>query len=219
MKQRMTMPVELPLPLGADEQSGIISMLGTECDSEARTILVEHNLRFVLHIAQKFHNVNAETEDLMSIGTIGLIKAVNAFDPRKNVKLATYVARCVENEILLYVRKAKKTLCEISLDEPLSTNADGGELTLQDTLDTGEDEISQTMEVVTETELLYEAVSRLSEKERLIVNLRFGLWGHDRQVMTQAEVAEVLGITQSLVSRKERAIMKQLKSDLLQAGF
>lgn len=219
MERRMTAPAELPLPLETDVQNHIISKLGTEGDSEARSMLIEHNLRLVAYIAKKFSSTNAETEDLISIGTIGLIKAVNTFDPRRNIKLATYVTRCVENEIILYIRKAKKTQCEISLDEPLSTDADGRELTLLDTLDMGEDEVSQTIEAATDTKLLHEAVGRLGEKEKLIVKLRFGLWCHDGQIMTQAEVAKVLGITQSLISRKERAIMKRLRSDLLQAGF
>lgn len=217
MERRMTTPAELPLPLETDVQNHIISKLGTEGDSEARSMLIEHNLRLVAYIAKKFSSTNAETEDLISIGTIGLIKAVNTFDPRKNIKLATYVTRCVENEIILYIRKAKKAQCEISLDEPLSTDADGRELTLLDTLDMGEDEVSQTIEAATDTKLLHEAVGRLNEKERLIVTLRFGFW--NGRILSQAEVAAVLGITQSLISRKERAIMKRLRSDLLQVGF
>ena len=194
----------LPPPLDGRAEAEMIGKLGTEEDKEAKSTLIEHNLRLVVYIAKKFDNTSVGVEDLISIGTIGLIKAINTFNPEKNIKLATYASRCIENEILMYLRRNSKTKLEVSIDEPLNVNWDGNELLLSDIL---EDE--------TEKNLLNAAISRLSPRERKIVELRFGLGKEEGDEMTQKEVADLLGISQSYISRLEKKIMKRLKKEIV----
>ncbi len=205
----------LPPPLEADKENAVISDLGTEYEEEAKSILIEHNLRLVVYIAKKFDNTGVGVEDLISIGTIGLIKSINTFDPEKNIKLATYASRCIENEILMYLRRNNKTKLEVSIDEPLNVDWDGNELLLSDILGTEEDIIYKDIEDEVERKLLLKAVNKLSERERTIINLRFGLGKPDAEELTQKEVAELLGISQSYISRLEKKIMKRLKRELL----
>lgn len=204
----------LPAPLDAERESEVINDLGTEYEDEAKTLLIEHNLRLVVYIAKKFDNTNVGVEDLISIGTIGLIKSINTFKPDKNIKLATYASRCIENEILMYLRRNNKTRMEVSIDEPLNVDWDGNELLLSDILGTDEDVIYKGIENEVERGLLRKAVDNLSERERTIINLRFGLGRPDGEEMTQKEVAMLLGISQSYISRLEKKIMKQLKKEL-----
>ncbi len=205
----------LPPPLEAEKENAVISDLGTEYEEEAKSILIEHNLRLVVYIAKKFDNTGVGVEDLISIGTIGLIKSINTFDPEKNIKLATYASRCIENEILMYLRRNNKTKLEVSIDEPLNVDWDGNELLLSDILGTEEDIIYKDIEDEVERKLLLKAVNKLSERERTIINLRFGLGKPDAEELTQKEVAELLGISQSYISRLEKKIMKRLKRELL----
>ena len=188
--------------------------LGTESDDEARATLIEHNLRLVVYIAKKFDNTGVGVEDLISIGTIGLIKSINTFNPEKNIKLATYASRCIENEILMYLRRNNRHKLEVSIDEPLNVDWDGNELLLSDILGTDEDIIYRDLENEVERKLLLHAVSKLSDRERMIINLRFGLGTRDGQEMTQKEVATLLGISQSYISRLEKKIMRQLKKEM-----
>ena len=204
-----------PPPLEAEKENAVISDLGTEYEEEAKSILIEHNLRLVVYIAKKFDNTGVGVEDLISIGTIGLIKSINTFDPEKNIKLATYASRCIENEILMYLRRNNKTKLEVSIDEPLNVDWDGNELLLSDILGTEEDIIYKDIEDEVERKLLLKAVNKLSERERTIINLRFGLGKPDAEELTQKEVAELLGISQSYISRLEKKIMKRLKRELL----
>ena len=204
----------LPPPLEVDRESQVISDLGTEIDAEAKAILIEHNLRLVVYIAKKFDNTGVGVEDLISIGTIGLIKSINTFNPEKNIKLATYASRCIENEILMYLRRNNKTKLEVSIDEPLNVDWDGNELLLSDILGTDEDVIYRDIENEVERKLLMGAVSKLSEREKTIIKLRFGLGTRDGQEMTQKEVASLLGISQSYISRLEKKIMRQLKKEM-----
>lgn len=204
----------LPPPLETERETEVINGLGTEYDDQAKTILIEHNLRLVVYIAKKFDNTGVGVEDLISIGTIGLIKSINTFDPDKKIKLATYASRCIENEILMYLRRNNKTRLEVSIDEPLNVDWDGNELLLSDVLGTEEDVIYRDLENEVERKLLMKAVSRLSERERTIINLRFGLGTRDGQEMTQKDVATLLGISQSYISRLEKRIMKQLKKEM-----
>ncbi len=204
----------LPPPLECEKESQVISDLGTEVDAEAKAILIEHNLRLVVYIAKKFDNTGVGVEDLISIGTIGLIKSINTFNPEKNIKLATYASRCIENEILMYLRRNNKTKLEVSIDEPLNVDWDGNELLLSDILGTDEDIIYRDMENEVERKLLQRAISKLSEREKTIINLRFGLGNSDGQEMTQKEVAALLGISQSYISRLEKKIMRQLKKEM-----
>lgn len=204
----------LPPPLDAVRENEVISDLGTEYEDEAKAILIEHNLRLVVYIAKKFDNTNVGVEDLISIGTIGLIKSINTFKPDKNIKLATYASRCIENEILMYLRRNNKTRMEVSIDEPLNVDWDGNELLLSDILGTDEDVIYKGIENEVERGLLMEAVDRLSDRERTIINLRFGLGRLDGEEMTQKEVATKLGISQSYISRLEKKIMRQLKREM-----
>ena len=176
-----------------------------------KAILVEHNLRLVVYIAKKFDNTGVGVEDLISIGTIGLIKAINTFNPDKNIKLATYASRCIENEILMYLRRNNKTKLEVSIDEPLNVDWDGNELLLSDILGTEEDVIYRNIEEEVDRKLLRKALSKLSERERIIVDLRFGLNNDDGNEKTQKEVADLLGISQSYISRLEKKIIKRLK--------
>ena len=204
----------LPPPLELEKESQVIGDLGTECDDEAKAILIEHNLRLVVYIAKKFDNTGVGVEDLISIGTIGLIKSINTFKPDKNIKLATYASRCIENEILMYLRRNNKTKLEVSIDEPLNVDWDGNELLLSDILGTDEDVIYRDIENEVERKLLLGAISKLSDRERKIINLRFGLGTPDGQEMTQKEVAALLGISQSYISRLEKKIMRQLKKEM-----
>ena len=193
----------------------MIGRLGGPDEKEARSKLIEHNLRLVVHIAKKFDNTAVGVEDLISIGTIGLIKAINTFNPEKNIKLATYASRCIENEILMYLRRNSKTRLEVSIDEPLNVDWDGNELLLSDILGTDEDVIYRDLEAETEKSLLNAAISRLNPRERKIVELRFGLTSEDGEEMTQKEVADLLGISQSYISRLEKKIMKRLKKEIV----
>ena len=204
----------LPPPLEAQEENQVIRDLGTEYEDEAKSILIEHNLRLVVYIAKKFDNTGVGVEDLISIGTIGLIKSINTFNPGKNIKLATYASRCIENEILMYLRRNNKTRLEVSIDEPLNVDWDGNELLLSDILGTDEDVIYRDLENEVERKLLLKAVGKLSDREKTIINLRFGLGSRDGQEMTQKEVANLLGISQSYISRLEKKIMKQLKREM-----
>lgn len=204
----------LPPPLESEKENEIISDLGTEYEDEAKSILIEHNLRLVVYIAKKFDNTGVGVEDLISIGTIGLIKSINTFNPGKNIKLATYASRCIENEILMYLRRNNKHRMEVSIDEPLNVDWDGNELLLSDILGTDEDIIYRDMENEVERNLLLKAINKLTERERTIIRLRFGLGHPDGQEMTQKEVASLLGISQSYISRLEKKIMKQLKKEM-----
>lgn len=184
-------------------------------DEEGKKLLIEHNLRLVVYIAKKFDNTGVGVEDLISIGTIGLIKAINTFNPEKNIKLATYASRCIENEILMYLRRNNKTKLEVSIDEPLNVDWDGNELLLSDILGTEEDTIYRDMETEAEHKLLGKAIGRLSNRERVIVQMRFGLGTPDGEEKTQKEVADLLGISQSYISRLEKKIMQRLRREMV----
>ncbi len=205
----------LPAPLSIEEENEAVALLQTEEGEKARKKLIEHNLRLVVYIAKKFDNTGVGVEDLISIGTIGLIKAINTFNPNKNIKLATYASRCIENEILMYLRRNSKTRLEVSIDEPLNVDWDGNELLLSDVLGTDEDTIYKDLEQEAERKLLVKAISRLSYRERLIVNMRFGLESEDGEEKTQKEVADLLGISQSYISRLEKKIMKNLRREMV----
>ena len=202
-----------PRPLKAEEERMYLERMA-QGDLEARNILIEHNLRLVAHIMKKYYTPNGDQDDLISIGTIGLIKSINTFNPEKNIKLATYASRCIENEILMYLRRNNKTKMEVSIDEPLNVDWDGNELLLSDILGTDEDVIYRGIENEVERKLLMNAVSKLSKREKTIVRLRFGLGTVDGQEMTQKEVANLLGISQSYISRLEKKIMRQLKKEI-----
>lgn len=205
----------LPAPLQPEEEAEAIGSLGGKKDQEARSELIEHNLRLVVYIAQKFDNTGVGVEDLISIGTIGLIKAINTFNPDKKIKLATYASRCIENEILMYLRRNSKTKLEVSIDEPLNVDWDGNELLLSDILGTDEDVIYRDIEHEVECTLLGNAIGKLSDREQMIIRLRFGLNMPDGQERTQKEVADLLGISQSYISRLEKRIMKRLKKEMV----
>lgn len=205
----------LPPPLPSEQENQVIGDLGTEYEDEAKAILIEHNLRLVVYIAKKFDNTGVGVEDLISIGTIGLIKAINTFNPDRCIKLATYASRCIENEILMYLRRNSKTRMEVSIDEPLNVDWDGNELLLSDILGTDEDVIYRDMEQEVEHKLLNRAICKLSDRERTIVELRFGLNGGDGEEKTQKEVADLLGISQSYISRLEKKIMKRLRKEIV----
>ena len=181
---------------------------------DARRMLIEHNLRLVVYLAKKFENTGICVEDLISIGTIGLIKGINTFNPEKKIKLATYASRCIENEILMYLRRNNKIKLEVSIDEPLNVDWDGNELLLSDILGTDEDIIYRDMENEVEIRLLREALDRLSKRERQIICLRYGIGTKDGIEMTQKEVADLLGISQSYISRLEKKIMIRLKKEI-----
>ena len=187
----------------------------TDQDVEMKSILIEHNLRLVVYIAKKFDNTGVGVEDLISIGTIGLIKAINTFNPERNIKLATYASRCIENEILMYLRRNNKTKLEVSIDEPLNVDWDGNELLLSDILGTEEDIIYRGIEQEVDRKLLKKALTKLTDRERIIVNLRFGLNTEDGNERTQKEVADLLGISQSYISRLEKKIIKRLKKEMV----
>ena len=204
----------LPAPLTREEEGRLLMELGGEnTRPEARARLIEHNLRLVVYIARRFENTGVGIEDLISIGTIGLIKAVETYQPAKNIKLATYASRCIENEILMHLRKNANRRGEVSLDEPLNTDWDGNELLLSDVLGTDSDSIEKPIEDDVDRDLLLTAVSRLSERERTIITLRFGLDGGRER--TQKEVADLLGISQSYISRLEKRIINRLKREIL----
>ena len=205
----------LPPPLESKKEAETIALLGTEDEKSARSLLIEHNLRLVVYIAKKFDNTCVGVEDLISIGTIGLIKAINTFNPEKNIKLATYASRCIENEILMYLRRNNKTRMEVSIDEPLNVDWDGNELLLSDILGTDEDVIYRDLEDETEKQLLLSAISRLTPREQQIVELRYGLQIEEGAEMTQKEVADLMGISQSYISRLEKKIMKRLKKEIV----
>lgn len=205
----------LPAPLSTDKEGECIKNLIEHNDEEAKSMLIEHNLRLVVYIAKKFDNTGVGVEDLISIGTIGLIKGINTFKPDKNIKLATYASRCIENEILMYLRKNNKTKLEVSIDEPLNVDWDGNELLLSDILGTDEDVISKGIESEVEKKLLYKAIEKLNHREKVIVEMRYGLNNKDGEEMTQKEVADSLGISQSYISRLEKKIIKRLKREIL----
>ena len=200
----------LPPPLSREAEAKLLERIGEE---DARQTLIEHNLRLVVYIARRFENTGIGIEDLISIGTIGLIKAVSTYQPGKNIKLATYASRCIENEILMYLRKNASRRSEISFDEPLNTDWDGNELLLSDVLGTEEDTVMRPIEEVVDRKLLHSAISTLPQREKEIIVLRFGLEGHQEQ--TQKEVASRLGISQSYISRLEKRIIQRLKKEIL----
>lgn len=204
-------PQTLPPPLSKDEERKIMDEIESG-DKRAREPLITHNLRLVVYIAKKFEAAGAGVEDLISIGTIGLIKAVNTFCPSKNIKLATYASRCIENEILMYLRKSSQLKNEISIDEPLNIDWDGNELLLSDILGSDNDLVNISVEQEADIVLLNEAVGRLCEREKMIMQLRFGLLGYKEH--TQKEVADMMGISQSYISRLEKKIIKKLKKEL-----
>lgn len=199
----------LPPPLDPEEEEELINRIDSH---EARCKLVEHNLRLVAYIAKRFENTGASIEELISIGTLGLMKAVSTFNKEKSIKLATYASRCIENEILMFIRKTSGQRREISIDEPLSVDWDGNELLLSDVLGSDADVVSREMEEDEERRMLREAVSELSERERVIIEMRYGLTGGEE--MTQKEVADALGISQSYISRLEKKIMERLRHRL-----
>jgi RNA polymerase sporulation-specific sigma factor len=203
----------LPPPLTQEEEKEIISRL--KDSNEAKTILIEHNLRLVVYLAKKFESTGINVEDLISIGTIGLIKAVNTFKAEKNIKLATYASKCIENEILMHLRRVGKTKTEISLDEPLNIDWDGNELLLSDILGTEEDVVFRNMENEVDLSLLNDSIQKLNKREYMIMKLRFGL--NNSKSFTQKEVADILGISQSYISRLEKKILNRLKKDINKA--
>ena len=202
----------LPPPLSREREAELLGRLDEE---PARQELIEHNLRLVVYIAKKFDNTGVGVEDLISIGTIGLIKAINTFNPVKNIKLATYASRCIENEILMYLRRNSKTKMEVSIDEPLNVDWDGNELLLSDILGTDDDVISRKLEDEVEITLLGKAISKLTKREQMIIRLRFGLGNREGLEKTQKEVADLLGISQSYISRLEKRIMKRLRKEIV----
>lgn len=202
----------LPPPLSNDEESYLLNKL-EKSDYGVKSILIERNLRLVVYIARKFENTGVGVEDLISIGTIGLIKAINTFNPSKNIKLATYASRCIENEILMYLRRNNKMKTEVSIDEPLNIDWDGNELLLSDILGTENDLIHRTIEDEVDKELLEIAMKKLSIREKKIVELRFGL-NNGGEEKTQKEVADMLGISQSYISRLEKKIISRLRKEI-----
>lgn len=198
-------------PLSKEEEAKTLAKLNTDFEN-ARETLIVHNLRLVVYIAKKFESTGIGIEDLISIGTIGLIKAVNTFSVEKNIKLATYASRCIENEILMYLRKTNPQKMEVSIDEPLNVDWDGNELLLSDILGTDDDTVSVDIESEAEKRMLLEAVEKLDEREKLIMELRFGL--NNRPEKTQKEVADMIGISQSYISRLEKRIIKRLKKEM-----
>ena len=207
----------LPAPLEGQAEADAIAGLSDPENETARSELIEHNLRLVVYIAQKFDNTGVGVEDLISIGTIGLIKAINTFNPEKKIKLATYASRCIENEILMYLRRNNKTRMEGSSDEPLNVDWDGNELLLSDILGTEEDLVYKDIEDEVDLNLLEQAMDILSDRERTIIELRYGI-GHDDEEMTQKEVADLLGISQSYISRLEKKIIRRLRKEMIRLG-
>ncbi len=208
-------PQTLPPPLEKEAEDDCLKKI-SDGDNSAREILITHNLRLVVYIAKKFENTGIGVEDLVSIGTIGLIKAVNTFCPEKNIKLATYASRCIENEILMYLRKTSNRKTEISFDEPLNTDHDGNELLLSDVLAEDADSVNCNIEYEDEKRLLHSVVDKLNEREKMIINMRFGIDG--QQEHTQKEVADLLGISQSYISRLEKRIISRIRKEMEEAG-
>ncbi|AXO94566.1 RNA polymerase sporulation sigma factor SigE [Bacillus anthracis] len=200
----------LPPPLTKDEEEVLLNKL-PKGDQAARSLLIERNLRLVVYIARKFENTGINIEDLISIGTIGLIKAVNTFNPEKKIKLATYASRCIENEILMHLRRNNKNRSEVSFDEPLNIDWDGNELLLSDVLGTDDDIITKDLEATVDRHLLMKALHQLNDREKQIMELRFGLAGGEEK--TQKDVADMLGISQSYISRLEKRIIKRLRKE------
>lgn len=207
----------LPPPLSPEDEAEMLERLRDGDDVETKKILIEHNLRLVVYIAKKFDNTGVGVEDLISIGTIGLIKAINTFKTDKNIKLATYASRCIENEILMHLRRSSRTKIEVSIDEPLNVDWDGNELLLSDILGTDDDVIYKDIEEEVDKNLLEQALDILSERERTIIELRFGIGRNDEE-MTQKEVADLLGISQSYISRLEKKIIRRLKREIIRLG-
>ena len=205
----------LPAPLEPEKEAQAIESLVGETSAQARELLIEHNLRLVVYIAKKFDNTGVGVEDLISIGTIGLIKAINTYNPDKKIKLATYASRCIENEILMHLRRTNKIRLEVSFDEPLNVDWDGNELLLSDILGTDEDVIYRDLEMEVEYRLLRKAIARLSDRERVIIQLRFGLGSREGKEKTQKEVADMLGISQSYISRLEKKIIGRLRKEIV----
>ena len=208
----------LPPPLEPEEEAYVLSQLDTRRSEEAKALLIERNLRLVVYIAKKFDNTGIGVEDLISIGTIGLIKAINTFNPAKKIKLATYASRCIENEILMYLRRNNKTKMEVSIDEPLNVDWDGNELLLSDILGTDDDIIYKDLEHEVDKKLLMRAMTTLTEREKMIIELRFGINQKEGEEKTQKEVADLLGISQSYISRLEKKIIKRLKKEMIKMG-
>lgn len=204
-------PQTLPPPMTKEEEDDCLSRI-TQGDRKAREALITHNLRLVVYIAKKFENTGIGIEDLVSIGTIGLIKAVNTFCPEKNIKLATYASRCIENEILMYLRKTANRKTEISIDEPLNTDHDGNELLLSDVLAGDGESINYDIEYEDEKNLLHAVVNKLNPREKMIIDMRFGINGYDEH--TQKEVADIMGISQSYISRLEKRIIRRIKREM-----
>lgn len=201
----------LPLPFSPEEESDMLGKLSLG-DEEVKSKLVEHNLRLVVYIARNFDNTGVDADDLISVGTIGLIKAINSFKTDKNIKLATYASRCIENEILMYLRRMVRLKSEVSFDEPLNTDWEGNELLLSDILGTDSDTVYKDIEMSVEKQLLRDALKKLPEREQKIMYMRFGLAGHEE--MTQKDVADLLGISQSYISRLEKKIISRLKNEM-----
>lgn len=206
----------LPAPLSSEEETLLLTHLDDDV-LEARQTLIEHNLRLVVYIAKKFDNTGVGVEDLISIGTIGLIKAINTFKSDKNIKLATYASRCIENEILMHLRRNSRIKTEVSIDEPLNVDWDGNELLLSDILGTEEDLVYKDIEDEVDLNLLEQAMDILSDRERTIIELQYGI-GHDDEEMTQKEVADLLGISQSYISRLEKKIIRRLRKEMIRLG-
>ena len=206
----------LPAPLSSEEETLLLTHLDDDV-LEARQTLIEHNLRLVVYIAKKFDNTGVGVEDLISIGTIGLIKAINTFKSDKNIKLATYASRCIENEILMHLRRNSRIKTEVSIDEPLNVDWDGNELLLSDILGMEEDLVYKDIEDEVDLNLLEQAMDILSDRERTIIELRYGI-GHDDEEMTQKEVADLLGISQSYISRLEKKIIRRLRKEMIRLG-
>ena len=206
----------LPAPLSSEEETLLLTHLDDDV-LEARQTLIEHNRRLVVYIAKKFDNTGVGVEDLISIGTIGLIKAINTFKSDKNIKLATYASRCIENEILMHLRRNSRIKTEVSIDEPLNVDWDGNELLLSDILGTEEDLVYKDIEDEVDLNLLEQAMDILSDRERTIIELRYGI-GHDDEEMTQKEVADLLGISQSYISRLEKKIIRRLRKEMIRLG-
>ncbi len=204
----------LPPPLSTEEERDCLGRLNTDEGEEARKKLISHNLRLVVYLARKFENTGVGVEDLISIGTIGLIKGIHTFNPEKNIKLATYASRCIENEILMHLRRTNKLKLEVSFDEPLNVDWDGNELLLSDILGTEEDVIYRDLETEAEIGMLRKAMDKLSDREREIIELRYGYNRKNEKEMTQKEVADLLGISQSYISRLEKKIMLRLRREI-----
>ena len=201
-----------PRPLSPEKEAELLQKMQQEHDEEARAQLIEHNLRLVAHIAKKYQGAGASQDDLISIGTIGLIKAVRTYSGKKSTRLATYAAKCIENEILMYLRRMTRLKSEISLDEPLNVDYEGNELLMSDVLGTDPDLVSKNLETTVEKQLLWKALAKLNKREREIMQMRFGLTGAEEK--TQKEVADMIGISQSYISRLEKKIIGRLKKEI-----